>query len=64
MDALLSLAIAGLFAAKWTIRIEAEWIGALERQRPELAGRMVIGATLCEMPYPTGRCPPVPGGRW
>jgi predicted nucleic acid-binding protein len=42
MDALLSLATAGLFAAKWTTRIEAEWIGALERQRPELAGRLEI----------------------
>lgn len=42
MDALLSLATAGLFAAKWTTRIEEEWIGALERQRPELVGRLAI----------------------
>lgn len=39
-DALLSLATAGFYAAKWTIRIEAEWITALEKQRPDLAGRL------------------------
>lgn len=39
-DALMSLAAAGLFAAKWTTRIEAEWIQALEARRPELAGRL------------------------
>lgn len=41
-DALLSLATAGFFAAKWTTRIEDEWIRALERQRPDLAGRLTI----------------------
>lgn len=41
-DALMSLATAGFFAAKWTIRIEDEWIGALERQRPDLAGRLNV----------------------
>lgn len=35
-DALMSLAAAGLFAAKWTTRIEAEWIQALEARRPAL----------------------------
>ena len=30
-DALLSLATTGFFAAKWTTRIEGEWIRALER---------------------------------
>jgi predicted nucleic acid-binding protein len=39
-DALMSLATAGLFAAKWTSRIENEWILSLERQRPELVGRL------------------------
>ena len=39
-DALLSLAVAGLYAAKWTARIEQEWIVSLERQRPELVGRL------------------------
>jgi predicted nucleic acid-binding protein len=39
-DALMSLAAAGLFAAKWTRRIETEWIGALERSRPDLIGRL------------------------
>lgn len=39
-DALLSLATAGFFAAKWTTGIEEEWIRALERQRPDLTGRL------------------------
>jgi len=39
-DALMSLATAGLFAAKWTINIESEWISALEAQRPDLQGRL------------------------
>ena len=41
-DALLSLATTGLFAAKWTTRIEEEWIAALERQRPDLIGRLEV----------------------
>lgn len=39
-DALMSLATTGLFAAKWTRHIEAEWMGALERSRPDLVGRL------------------------
>lgn len=41
-DALMSLATAGLFAAKWTTRIEQEWISALEERRPELKGRLGV----------------------
>ncbi|HSO83546.1 PIN domain-containing protein [Thiocapsa sp.] len=41
-DALLSLAAAGLDAAKWTTRIEDEWIRALENSRPDLAGRLDV----------------------
>jgi hypothetical protein len=41
-DALMSLATAGLYVAKWTTRIEQEWIRSLERQRPELVGRLTI----------------------
>ena len=40
-DALMSLAAAGLYAAKWTTRIEQEWILSLERQRPDLVGRLM-----------------------
>jgi hypothetical protein len=36
----MSLATTGLFAAKWTVRIEQEWIRALERQRPDLIGKL------------------------
>jgi predicted nucleic acid-binding protein len=39
-DALLSLAVAGLYAAKWTTTIEDEWIRNLESKRPELQGRL------------------------
>ncbi len=41
-DALLSLATAGFFAAKWTTRIELEWIRAIERQRPDLVGKLDV----------------------
>ena len=37
-DALMSLASKGLFAGKWTTRIEDEWIRNLEEQRPDLIG--------------------------
>jgi len=37
-DALMSLASKGLFAGKWTTRIENEWIRNLEEQRPDLIG--------------------------
>ena len=39
-DALMSMAVAGLFAPKWTIRIEDEWIQNLENNRPDLAGKL------------------------
>lgn len=40
IDALMSLALTGLFAAKWTKRIEHEWITNLEQKRPELKGKL------------------------
>jgi predicted nucleic acid-binding protein len=39
-DALMSLASAGLFTAKWTTAIEDEWVRALEAHRPDLKGRL------------------------
>ena len=39
-DALMSLASTGLFAAKWTRVIEAEWIESIERRRPDLKGQL------------------------
>lgn len=41
-DALLSLATAGFFAAKWTVKIESEWISSLEDNRPDLVGRLDV----------------------
>ena len=40
-DALLSLASTGLFAAKWSERIEKEWIRNLGEDRPELADKLL-----------------------
>lgn len=39
-DALMSVAAAGSFSARWTTYIEREWVSALERARPELVGRL------------------------
>jgi predicted nucleic acid-binding protein len=39
-DALMSLAAAGLFAAKRTRRIELEWMASVLRKRPDLEGRL------------------------
>lgn len=36
-DVLLRLAAAGLYRPRWTARIEAEWVGALLAERPDLA---------------------------
>ena len=36
----MSLAWAGLYAAKWTRRIEGEWIRSVEARRPDLVGRL------------------------
>lgn len=38
-DALISLAVAGLFAAKWTVAIEDEWLAVAARRHPDIAGR-------------------------
>jgi hypothetical protein len=37
-DALLSLAVEGLDAAKWTLAIEEEWLAVAERRHPDRAG--------------------------
>ncbi|MCE2681246.1 MAG: PIN domain-containing protein [Burkholderiales bacterium] len=39
-DALMSLATAGFYAAKWSAKIEDEWIRSLEKQRPDLTGKL------------------------
>ena len=41
-DALISLAVAGLFSAKWTVAIEDEWLAVAERRHPGLSGRFTI----------------------
>jgi predicted nucleic acid-binding protein len=39
-DALISLASAGLYAAKWSRKIESEWMASIEQRRPDLRGRL------------------------
>ena len=39
-DALMSLHTAGLFAAKWSERIDEEWVRGVLRSRPELDGKL------------------------
>lgn len=39
-DALMSLHVAGLFFARWTARIDEEWLRAVLRDRPELQGKL------------------------
>lgn len=39
-DALMSLASAGLYTAKWSRTIESEWMASIEERRPELKGRL------------------------
>jgi hypothetical protein len=36
------LGTAGFFSAKWTTRIKEEWIRSLERQRPDLVGKLNV----------------------
>lgn len=60
-DALMSLAAAGLFAAKWTQAIEQEWMRSLERLRPELAGRLGVRRDAMREVVPDWE---VPEGAW
>jgi hypothetical protein len=39
-DALMSLASTGPYAAKWSRRIEHEWLASLEARRPALRGKL------------------------
>jgi hypothetical protein len=57
-DALLSLATAGLFAAKWTTRIEQEWMRALENTRPELVGKLDVRRDCMRAAVPDWEVPP------
>ncbi len=56
-DALISLAVAGLYAAKWTAQIEDEWIRNLELKRPELCGRLSIRRDQMRLTVPDWEIP-------
>lgn len=56
-DALISMAVAGLYAAKWTERIEDEWIRNLQRDRPELEGKLQRRRDLMRVAIPDWNVP-------
>ena len=56
-DALISLAVAGLYAAKWTAQIEDEWVRNLELKRPELCGRLSIRRDQMRLAVPDWEIP-------
>lgn len=66
-DALISMAVAELFAAKWTVAIEEEWIRNLEKNRPELVGRLgrrrdLMRLAVPDWEVPTAACDAISGG--
>ena len=63
-DALLSLATAGFFAAKWTTMIETEWTRSLERHRPDLVGKLDVRRDSMREAVPIGRFMNLHGVRW
>lgn len=58
-DALISLAVAGIYAAKWTVVIEDEWTRNLEFQRPELKGRIGVRVDSMRIAVPDWEVPTV-----
>lgn len=60
-DALMSFAVADLYAAKWTTTIEDEWIRNLEAARPELVGRLGNRRDLMRVAVPDWE---VPNSSW
>ena len=57
-DALMSLAVAELFAAKWTVEIEDEWVRNLVKNRPELAEKLQRRRDLMRLAIPDWEVPP------
>jgi len=51
-DLLLSLAAVGLYHARWTDRIQQEWVQNLEANRPELVGKFVQTVQLMNTAIP------------
>jgi hypothetical protein len=66
-DLVVELARTGLLRAKWTVRIHAEWINAVSRDRPELdrarprsaePKRLLSGSSPFRYPPPCPNSPP------
>jgi predicted nucleic acid-binding protein len=51
-DLLLSLAVEGLYHARWTQRIHDEWVRNLARKRPEIAARLPAVVALMNKSVP------------
>lgn len=62
-DALMSLATAGLFAAKWSTRIEKNGSSRSKHSALTSKAGSRSGATACAMRYPTGKSMSLPGHR-
>ena len=56
-DSLMSLATTSLFAAKWTVEIENEWMRSLLRNRPELDGKIELRRDAMRDPLPDWEVP-------
>jgi hypothetical protein len=54
-DALMSLCTRSLFAAKWSVRIENEWIRALSEKRPNEIDKINRRRDTMRKSCPTGR---------
>ena len=51
-DLLLSLAHADLYSAKWTVRIEDEWMAAKLRDRPDMKQKIEVSAATMRLAIP------------
>ncbi len=51
-DLLLSLAVDGIYHARWTAQIHAEWVGNLAQNRPELEPRLAALVELMNRSVP------------
>jgi predicted nucleic acid-binding protein len=56
-DALMSLTVRGLFAAKWSERIETEWIAAVTKKRPDLSEKLARRQNLMRRAVPDWEVP-------
>lgn len=56
-DALIRLSVAGLYAAKWTVTIDDEWMRGILRTRPELSDKLTRRKSLMKIAIPDWEVP-------